>query len=67
MSRTLLRIGSVQKRMLSDLLYEHMGRNEQASRKNHIVKREYDIARQLYKSLTTPGRLCPSCGQRVKL
>lgn len=66
MNRTLLRVGAVQKRMLSDLLYDFVAKNEKPSKKNRIIRREYDIARQLYKSLTCPGRLCPSCGQRVK-
>ena len=66
MSRTLLRVGSVQKRMISDLLYDFVQKTEKPAKNNHIIKREYDIAKNLYKSITSPGRLCPSCGQRVK-
>jgi len=65
-NKILMRIGNVQKKMITDLLFEYVMKNAKVSKTNRIIRREYQIAKKLYGDLTNKGRLCKTCGQRVK-
>ena len=65
-SKRLLRLGNGQVAILKRLLFDYVHATEKIAKTNRIVRNEFQIVRKLYHDLENKGRLCPTCGQRVK-